>query len=134
MCCGQPSRSQTRTQRLGPTRKQIYLICDNDATHNHPRVHLWIDMHGRFHVHFTPTSVSWLNRIEIFFRNLTANQIRRSVFQDLEKLITAIGDSIDHHNNNPKPSIWIAKASDILERVTRARAILISDQLRGGLD
>jgi transposase len=107
-----------------PAEKQIYLICDNYSTHKHPRVQRWIDKHKRFHVRFTPTSASWLNMIERFFRDLTANQIRRGVFQDLEQLITAIGDYIDHHNENPKPFIWTAKASDILEKVTRARAAL----------
>jgi transposase len=104
--------------------KQIYLICDNYATHKHPRVQRWLAKHARFHVRFTPTSASWLNMIERFFRDLTANQIRRGVFQDLEQLIAAIGDYIDHHNQNPKPFIWTAKASDILEKVTRARAAL----------
>jgi len=107
-----------------PAEKKIYLICDNYATHKHPRVQRWLDKHRRFHLRFTPTSASWLNMIERFFRDLTANQIRRGVFQDLEQLITAIGDYIDHHNNNPKPFIWTAKASDILEKVTRARAVL----------
>ena len=107
-----------------PAEKQIYLICDNYATHKHPRVERWLERHKRFHVSFTPTSASWLNMIERFFRDLTANQIRRGVFQDLEQLITAIGDYIDHHNDNPKPFIWTAKASDILEKVTRARAAL----------
>jgi transposase len=107
-----------------PAKKQIYLICDNYSTHKHPRVQRWLDHHKRFHVRFTPTSASWLNMIERFFRDLTANQIRRGVFQDLEQLITAIGDYIDHHNKNPKPFIWTAKASDILEKVTRARATL----------
>ena len=104
--------------------KEIYLICDNYATHKHPRVQRWLLKHKRFHVRFTPTSASWLNMIERFFRDLTANQIRRGVFQDLEQLITAIGKYIDHHNSNPKPFIWTAKASDILEKVTRARAAL----------
>jgi len=107
-----------------PEEKQIYLICDNYATHKHPRVQRWLAKHKRFHVRFTPTSASWLNMIERFFRDLTANQIRRGVFQDLEQLITAIGDYIDLHNENPKPFIWTAKASDILEKVTRARAAL----------
>jgi transposase len=107
-----------------PAEKQIYLICDNYATHKHPRVQRWFERHKRFHVHFTPTSASWLNMIERFFRDLTANQIRRGVFQDLEQLINVIGDYIDHHNDNPKPFIWTAKASDILEKVTRARAAL----------
>jgi transposase len=107
-----------------PAEKHIYLICDNYATHKHPRVQRWFERHKRFHVHFTPTSASWLNMIERFFRDLTANQIRRGVFQDLEQLITVIGEYIDHHNDNPKPFIWTAKASDILEKVTRARAAL----------
>jgi transposase len=107
-----------------PADKQIYLICDNYSTHKLPRVQRWFDKHKRCHVRFTPTSASWLNMIERFFRDLTANQIRRGVFQDLEQLITAIGDYIDHHNQNPKPFIWTAKASDILEKVTRARATL----------
>jgi transposase len=107
-----------------PEEKQIYLICDNYATHKHPRVQRWLAKHKRFHVRFTPTSASWLNMIERFFRDLTANRIRRGVFQDLEQLIIAIGDYIDLHNENPKPFIWTAKASDILEKVTRARAAL----------
>ena len=107
-----------------PAGKEIYLICDNYATHKHPRVQRWLLKHKRFHVRFTPTSASWLNMIERFFRDLTANQIRRGVFQDLEQLITAIGNYIDRHNSNPKPFIWTAKASDILEKVTRARAAL----------
>jgi transposase len=107
-----------------PGNKEIYLICDNYSTHKHERVERWLEKHERFHVRFTPTSASWLNMIERFFRDLTANQIRRGVFRDLEQLITAIGDYIDHHNKNPKPFIWTAKASDILEKVTRARTAL----------
>jgi hypothetical protein len=62
--------------------------------------------------------------VERFFRDITQNSIRRGVFKDLEQLITAIGDYIDGHNQNPKPFIWTAKATDILEKVTRARAVL----------
>jgi transposase len=73
-----------------PANKQIYLICDNYATHKHARVQRWLQNHKRFHIRFTPTSASWLNMIERFFRDLTHNRIRRGVFQDLEQLITAI--------------------------------------------
>jgi transposase len=104
--------------------KQIHIICDNYATHKHPRVQRWLAKHQRFHVHFTPTSASWLNMIERFFRDLTDKRIRRGVFQDLEQLIMAIGNYIDKHNANPKPFIWTAKANDILEKVTRAHAAL----------
>jgi transposase len=107
-----------------PANKEIYLICDNYATHKHARVQRWLESHKRFHVRFTPTSASWLNMIERFFRDLTHNRIRRGVFQDLEQLITAIGSYIDIHNQNPKPFIWTAKANDILEKVTRAQTAL----------
>jgi transposase len=107
-----------------PAGKEIYLICDNYSTHKHERVQRWLEKHKRFHVRFTPTSASWLNMIERFFRDITHNRIRRGVFQDLEQLITAIGEYIDGHNQNPKPFIWTAKATDILEKVTRAKAVL----------
>ena len=102
--------------------KQVHIICDNYATHKHPKVQRWLARHRRFHVHFTPTSASWLNMIERFFRDLTDKRIRRGVFQDLEQLITAIGEYSDRHNESPKPFIWSAKANDILEKVTRAQA------------
>ncbi len=110
--------------RTVPAGKEIYLICDNYATHKHENVKRWLDKHKRFHVRFTPTSASWLNMVERFFRDLTSNQLRRGVFQDLEQLIMAIGEYIDGHNKNPKPFIWTAKANDILEKVTRAQAVL----------
>jgi len=89
-----------------PANKEIYLICDNYATHKHERVERWLVKHKRFHVRFTPTSASWLNMVERFFRDITNNRIRRGVFQDLEQLIMAIGNYIDVHNQNPKPFIW----------------------------
>jgi transposase len=107
-----------------PLEKQIYLICDNYSTHKHERVQRWLEKHKRFHLRFTPTSASWLNMVERFFRDITQNRIRRGVFQDLEQLIMAIGDYIDIHNQNPKPFIWTAKATDILQKVTRAKAAL----------
>ena len=107
-----------------PAKKQIHIICDNYATHKHPRVQRWLERRKRFHLHFTPTSASWLNMVERLFRDLTHNRIRRGAFQDLEQLIMAIGDYIDHHNKTPKPFIWTAKAKDILEKVTRAPTAL----------
>jgi transposase len=107
-----------------PEVKQIYLIADNYATHKHPRVQKWLSRHPRFHVYFTPTSSSWLNMVERFFRDLTQNRLRRGIFRDVEELIMAIGEYIDQHNSKPKPFIWTAKASDILEKVKRARAKL----------
>ena len=107
-----------------PAENEIHLVADNYATHKHPRVQKWLARHPRFHVYFTPTSSSWLNMVERFFRDLTQKGLRRGVFRDVEELITAIGNYIDQHNQQPKPFIWTAKAADILEKVKRARATL----------
>ena len=109
---------------LTPPEKQLHLIADHYATHKHPKVQQWLTRHPRVHMHFTPTSASWLNMVERFFRDLTDKRIRRGVFRDAEELIMAILDYIDHHNRAPKPFIWTAKASDILEKVKRARKAL----------
>jgi transposase len=110
--------------QVTPQGKEIHLIADNYATHKHPKVQRWLARHARFHVYFTPTSSSWLNMVERFFRDLTQKRLRRGVFRDVEELIMAIGDFIDKHNDKPKPFIWTAKASDILEKVKRARKVL----------
>ena len=107
-----------------PGDSQIHLIVDNYATHKHAKVKRWLKRHPRFHVHFTPTGCSWLNMVERFFRDLTQNRIRRGVFHDVEQLINEIELYIEKHNQKPKPFIWTAKASDILEKVKRARATL----------
>jgi transposase len=104
-----------------PPHLDLHLIGDNYATHKHPKVQRWLARHPRLHMHFTPTSASWLNMVERFFRDLTQNRLRRGVFRDLEELILAIGTYIDRHNESPKPFIWTARASDILEKVKRAR-------------
>src|SRR5665213_394964 len=78
--------------------KQLHLIVDNYATHKHPNVLAWAERHPRFHFHFTPTSSSWLNMIERFFRDLTENQLRRGVFTSVEQLQTSIFDYIQQHN------------------------------------
>src|SRR3954471_2043589 len=111
-----------------PTNKQIHMIVDNYATHKHPKVERWLSRHPRFNMHFTPTSCSWLNMVERFFRDLTENQLRRGVFRNVEELIAAIFNYIDLHNENPKPFIWTAKAADILEKVKRARTALHNRQ------
>ena len=79
-------------------------------------------------MHCTPTSASWLNMVERFFRDLTQNRLRRGVFRDLEELFMAIGSYIDRPKENPKPFIWTARASDILEKVKRARRALHNRQ------
>ncbi len=104
-----------------PADKQLHLIVDNYATHKHPKVMNWLKRHRRFHIHFTPTSASWLNMVERFFRDLTGKRLKRGVFTSVEKLIAAIDAYIRTMNQSPKPFIWTAKATDILEKVKLAR-------------
>jgi transposase len=101
-----------------------HLIVDNSATPKHPRVKAWLKRHKRFHLPFIPTSSSWLNLVERWFREITDKRIRRGVFRSVEQLIEAIRAYIAEHNGDPKPFVWTAKAQDILEKVRRARAVL----------
>lgn len=84
----------------------------------------WLAKHPRFHVHFIPTSSSWLNLVERWFRDITEQRIRRDAFQNVDQLIEAIFDYIDHHNDRRKPFVWTATAADILAKVQRARQAL----------
>ena len=102
----------------------LHLIVDNYCTHKHQKVQRWLARHPRFHVHYTPTSASWLNMVERFFRDITENRIRRDSFTSVRELQQVIYDYLDHHNEDPKPFIWTAKAEDILAKVTRAREAL----------
>jgi len=102
----------------------LEIICDNYITHKHTAVKEWLAKHPRVHMHFTPTSSSWLNMVERFFRDLTVNRLRRGVFRSVGELEDAIRGYIDHHNRSPKPFIWTARANDILAKVLRARAVL----------
>ncbi len=101
---------------------------DNYATHKHPVVQDWLAKHPRFTMHFTPTSASWLNMVERFFRDITTERLRRGVFTSVPELIGAIDDYIDHHNTKPKPFIWTKSARDILQKVIRANSRLSSKQ------
>ena len=112
--------------RETPKGKELHLICDNYATHKHPKVKEWLAKHPRFTVHFTPTSASWLNMVERFFRDISENRLRRGVFTSVPELTAAIEEYIAVHNENPKPFIWTAKASDILQKVIRANSRLSS--------
>jgi len=110
--------------RQTPQDLDLHLIVDNYATHKHPTVRAWLARHPRFHVHFTPTSASWLNMVERFFRAITGDRLRHGVFHSVAELEQAIREYLELHNRQPKPFIWTAKASDILEKVSRARAAL----------
>ena len=113
-----------RIHRETPKSKQVHVICDNYSTHKHPTVRAWLEKHPRFHLHFTPTSASWLNMVERFFRDITVNAIRRGTFTSVHDLIDAIDAYLIEHNRAPKPFIWTASAKDILAKVVRARETL----------
>lgn len=107
-----------------PPDLDLHLIVDNYATHKHPRVVAWLKRHKRFHMHFIPTSSSWLNVIERFFRELSEKRLRRGVFRSVQQLIDAIMAYVAGHNDEPKPFVWKKTAAEILEKVGRARAAL----------
>ncbi len=92
---------------------------DNYGTHKTPKVKRWFARHPRYHLHFTPTSASWLNQVERFFAEITRRRIRRGTFTHVRELEQAIHDYLDHHNRNPKPFVWTATANAILEKVRR---------------
>jgi len=111
-----------------PPELDLHLIVDNYATHKHPKVQAWLKRHKRFHIHFTPTSSSWLNLVERWFREITDKRIRRGTFRSVEQLIQAIIEYIDHNNQMPRPFVWTAKANEILAKVQRARKTLEKTQ------
>jgi transposase len=107
-----------------PKALAVHLIVDNYATHKHPNVMAWLDKHPRFHFHFTPTSSSWLNLVERWFRDITDKAIRRGVFHSVPDLIAAIEAYLAANNSDPQPFIWTASAASILAKVQRGRVAL----------
>lgn len=107
-----------------PKGLQIHLVLDNYATHKHAVIKHWLANHKRFHLHFTPTSSSWLNQVERWFRDLTEKNLRRGIFRSVPDLIDSIEAYIDASNEDPKPYVWTATAESILEKVARARTTL----------
>lgn len=100
-----------------PAGLDVHLICDNYATHKTPAIQKWLLTHPRFHMHFTPTSSSWLNQVERWFGLLTDQQIRRGVHKNVQALEKDIRDWITHWNEDPKPFTWTKSADEILERL-----------------
>src|ERR1039458_2491932 len=96
-------RFLTTIHREVPRGLNVHLILDNYATHNHPAVLAWLATHPRFQLHFTPTSSSWLNMVELFFGRLTDKAIRRGIFHSVPDPIQAIETYLAAHNNNPRP-------------------------------
>ncbi len=114
--------------RETPKDKALHLIADNYATHQHPVVQKWLGRHPRFKMHFTPTSASWRNMVERFFRDISENRLRRGVFTSVTELVSAISGYIAHHNTKPKSFIRTKTARDILQKVIRANNHLSSKQ------
>ena len=104
-----------------PAGQDIHLILDNYCTHKHAKVKRWLAKHPRFRLHYTPTGASWLNQVERFFRDISENRLRRGTFKSVPQLLAAIREYLAAHNRKPKPFIWTASATDILEKVKRAR-------------
>ena len=109
-----------------PAEVDLHLVVDNYATHKTQAVKRWLKAHPRFHLHFTPTSASWLNMVERFFAEITRKRIRRGVFSSVAELKDAIMAYLENHNANPKPFVWTKSAGEILEKVARARQALES--------
>ena len=105
--------------RSTPRRRDLHLILDNYGTHTHPIIKEWLAKHPRFHLHFTPTSASWLNMIERWFGELTRKRIRRGTFASVAELIRAISEYIQIHNQEPKPFVWVKKVDQILAKIAK---------------
>lgn len=111
-----------QVDRQTPPELDLHLIVDNYATHKHPKVKNWLKRHPRFHLHFIPTSSSWLNLVERWFGEITRKRIRRGVFKSAAELVQAIEEYVEHNNKNPKPFVWTKRVEQILEKVNRCKA------------
>lgn len=109
-----------------PADLDLHLIVDNYSTHKTEAVKRWLKTHKRFHLHFIPTSASWLNMVERFFAEITRKRIRRGVFTSVAELESAIMTYLEKHNADPKPFIWTKSAAQIFEKVARAKQVLES--------
>ena len=109
-----------RIDRCVQRHLEIHLVLDNYGTHKTPEVKRWLAKHRRFHLHFTPTSASWLNLVERFFAEITQKRIRRGIFTSVAELEEAIRDYLDRHNADPKPFVWTKSAEVILDKERRA--------------
>jgi len=102
----------------------LHIIVDNYATHKHPRVKSWLRRHPRFHLHFIPTSSSWVNMVERWFRDITDKRIRRGIFRNVPELIAAIQEYLETHNQNPRIFTWTASLEHILTKVAKCKEAL----------
>lgn len=109
--------------RQTPAGLDLHLILDNYGTHKHPNVQKWLEKHPRFHLHFIPTSSSWLNLVERWFGEITRQQIRRGVFHSVPELVATINEYIQVHNQDPKPFVWTKKVDEILAKINHCKAV-----------
>ena len=107
-----------------PLDLDLHLIVDNYGTHKHHRVVAWLKRHPRFHLHFTPTSSSWLNMVERWFREITDKRIRRGSFKSVPDLICAIMQYLENHNPNPRVFIWSASVDTIMSKIAKCKEAL----------
>jgi transposase len=107
--------------RETPAGLEIHLIIDNYATHKHPAVKAWLARHPRFHMHFTPTSSSWLNLVERFFRDLTEDVVREGSFTSVGQLVRAMETYLAERNLAPKRYVWRKQGEEILAKISKAR-------------
>ena len=107
-----------------PVNLSVHLILDNYGTHKHPDVKKWFAEHPRYHVHFTPTSASWLNQVERWFAEITRKRIRRGTFRSVRELEKAIQDYIRAHNKAPQPFVWVASANKIVAKLRKYKRTL----------
>jgi transposase len=107
-----------------PASLDLHLVVDNYGTHKHPRVRSWLERHPRFHLHFTPTSSSWLNMVERWFREITDKRLRRSSFANVRSLINVINDYIHNHNQNPQAFVWTATPEAIMKKIVKCKEAL----------
>lgn len=119
---------QKKIHRETPKDLAIHLIADNYATHKHPEVKAWLAKHPRFHMHFTPTSSSWLNLVERFFRDVT-DRIADGSLASVKELVDTIIDYLAARNQNPKRYVWKAKGEDILRKIQKARQTMFQQQV-----
>jgi len=112
-----------KLDRETPGDLTLHLILDNYAAHKHDAVGRWLKQHGRFHLHYTPTSSSWLNLVERWFRDITQKRIRRGSFHSLAELKAMIAAYLAHNNQQPKPFVWTASVAKILEKLDHCKSI-----------
>jgi transposase/transposase-like protein len=113
-----------RIDRETPKGVELHLIADNYATHKHPEVQKWLAKHKRFHMHFTPTSASWMNLVERFFRDLTEDVVREGSFRHVKELCDQIMAYLAERNAHPTRYTWNAKGEEILRKIQRAKEAL----------